>query len=212
MLQEGPQCGLVALCMAARLIQPGTTIEPDQIYQTAKERGYTQLGEMFSVKNLCELSQSLTGAPCQVIESEAMRDGLQVCHWLLQGNVFLVPYDCDFNHGPCLAEGRKAHWGLVTGFLVLSNEEPSGADPHFRSVTLDNCESVLASFATKKLLLLGRQSKSLVLGAWDLDELIASNKNLKSFDPKRNKEDYVIPAEGVNEGLANKLIRISTKN
>ena len=63
-----------------------------------------------------------------------------------------------------LAEGRKAHWGLVTGFLVLSNEEPSGADPHFRSVTLDNCESVLASFATKKLLLLGRQSKSLVLG------------------------------------------------
>ena len=30
------------------------------------------------------------------------------------------------------------------------------------------------------------------LGAWDLDELIASNKNLKSFDPKRNKEDYVV--------------------
>ena len=30
------------------------------------------------------------------------------------------------------------------------------------------------------------------VGAWDLDELIASNKNLISFDPKRNKEDYIV--------------------
>ena len=146
---------------------------------------------------------------------------VQVCRWLMQGDLLLVPYDCDFNHGPCLgiyksnndftdcpccynsfkkrsnilkyriyygksflhgieeensfhncqnynvlyfsAEGRKAHWGLLTGFLVLSNQLPETHE-HFDPITQGNWERILETFDSSKMLVLGRQSKSLVLG------------------------------------------------
>ncbi|XP_064602657.1 actin maturation protease-like isoform X2 [Liolophura sinensis] len=46
MIQNGPRCGLVALVMAAELL--GHKLSPDQVYQEAKTRGFTQQGEMFS--------------------------------------------------------------------------------------------------------------------------------------------------------------------
>ena len=33
---------------------------------------------------------------------DILGDDSQVCADLLAGDVLLVPYDCDFNHGPCL--------------------------------------------------------------------------------------------------------------
>uniref|UniRef100_A0AAA9T371 Actin maturation protease n=1 Tax=Bos taurus TaxID=9913 RepID=A0AAA9T371_BOVIN len=48
LIQEGPQCGLVALWMAGTLLAPpgGTPLE--RLVQVAMERGYTAQGEMFS--------------------------------------------------------------------------------------------------------------------------------------------------------------------
>ncbi|KAM9755155.1 actin maturation protease isoform 2-T2 [Dama dama] len=50
LIQEGPQCGLVALWMAGTLLAPpgGTSLE--RLVQVAIERGYTAQGEMFSVQ------------------------------------------------------------------------------------------------------------------------------------------------------------------
>ena len=61
---------------------------------------------------------------------------------------------------------------------------------------------------TDEVMLVARQSKSLVLGLWDRDELVESSLNLKNFYPKRGKEEdkFVIPEGGVEAGLAGKMV------
>ncbi|XP_047650033.1 UPF0692 protein C19orf54 homolog isoform X3 [Phacochoerus africanus] len=48
LIQEGPQCGLVALWMAGTLLVPPSGIPLERLVQVAVERGYTAQGEMFS--------------------------------------------------------------------------------------------------------------------------------------------------------------------
>ncbi|XP_045387904.1 UPF0692 protein C19orf54 homolog isoform X4 [Lemur catta] len=48
LIQEGPQCGLVALWMAGTLLLPPSGIPLERLVQVAVERGYTAQGEMFS--------------------------------------------------------------------------------------------------------------------------------------------------------------------
>lgn len=48
LIQEGPQCGLVALWMAGTLLAPPSGIPLERLVEMAMERGYTAQGEMFS--------------------------------------------------------------------------------------------------------------------------------------------------------------------
>ncbi|XP_059522477.1 actin maturation protease isoform X2 [Myotis daubentonii] len=48
LIQEGPQCGLVALWMAGTVLVPPSGIPLERLVQMAVERGYTAQGEMFS--------------------------------------------------------------------------------------------------------------------------------------------------------------------
>ncbi|XP_060145024.1 actin maturation protease isoform X4 [Globicephala melas] len=48
LIQEGPQCGLVALWMAGTLLAPLSSTPLERLVQVAMERGYTAQGEMFS--------------------------------------------------------------------------------------------------------------------------------------------------------------------
>ncbi|XP_008247945.2 actin maturation protease isoform X2 [Oryctolagus cuniculus] len=48
LIQEGPQCGLVALWMAGTLLSPPSGVPLERLVQVAMERGYTAQGEMFS--------------------------------------------------------------------------------------------------------------------------------------------------------------------
>ena len=78
---------------------------------------------------------------------------------------------------------------------------------------------------TAKLLLLARQSKSLVLGLWDKEELVSSNNNLKTMDCKRELSEFMviafkrndfyftkfdcqIPGGGVEGGLCGRMVLI----
>jgi len=215
-IQEGPQCGIVALCMAATLIQPQAgcrtpSTNPDELMQTARDMGYSLQGEMFSAKNMCQLARSLLGEDNVCVEPVSAIEHEGVCESLLGGSVFLVPYDCDFNHGPCLAEGRKAHWGLITGFLLINPENSEKLSEAKPNIILMNNKEALQRIDDKKVLLIGRQSKSLVLGIWDKEELAKSNKNLRIIDPKRNSNEYVIPEGGIIEGLSNQIIKIKVK-
>lgn len=54
-IQEGPTCGLAALAMVAAADTPMVT----DILQVAKEREYTNHGEMFSTKNMLQLADSI---------------------------------------------------------------------------------------------------------------------------------------------------------
>lgn len=49
-LQEGPTCGLVALLMALDAMKLNHLYDLIKLLDAAKERGFTQMGEMFSGK------------------------------------------------------------------------------------------------------------------------------------------------------------------
>ncbi|XP_029781389.1 UPF0692 protein C19orf54 homolog isoform X4 [Suricata suricatta] len=56
LLQEGPQCGLVALWMAGTLLAPPSGIPLERLVQMAMDRGYTAQGEMFSAPAMTRTS------------------------------------------------------------------------------------------------------------------------------------------------------------
>ena len=121
----------------------------------------------------------------------------------------LIPYDCAANHSPCLEGGRKAHWALVVGFAW----QPVGFN--FGGTPLDlapgwqkTSEAHDPSKISGKVMLVARQSKSLVLGLWERGDLVESCINLKTFHPKKGEEDmkYVLPQGGVEAGLAGKMV------
>nr|KAF6289835.1 hypothetical protein mPipKuh1_001723 [Pipistrellus kuhlii] len=115
LIQEGPQCGLVALWMAGTLLVPPSGIPLERLVHMAVEKGYTAQGEMFSVANMGRLAEEALG--CQV---ELLRGGLggpnkgRVLQHLVSGHPLLIPYDEDFNHEPCRRKGHKAHWAVST--------------------------------------------------------------------------------------------------
>ena len=111
-LQEGPQCGLVALAMA------GDNIDLQEVVRTAKERGFTKQGEMFSVEDMASLARLVLEREVEVVESKELLDCRQLMARLSEGGAVLVPYDCDHNHTPARLRGSKAHWALITGFCL----------------------------------------------------------------------------------------------
>ncbi|KAK3917291.1 UPF0692 protein C19orf54 [Frankliniella fusca] len=177
-LQEGPQCGLVALAMAAAITRSSISVQV--LLSEAQSRGFSYQGEMFSVDDMASLAQAtLPGVSVKII------DGLQdnrdtVVHSLAQGAILLVPYDADRNHEPCCRKGHKAHWAAVCGALVCSN----------------------------RCLLAARQGKSRRLMLWDYGQLTESNNNLIEFSPERGEDSskYLLPPGGVRAGLCGRAL------
>uniref|UniRef100_A0A1I7XJ90 Actin maturation protease n=1 Tax=Heterorhabditis bacteriophora TaxID=37862 RepID=A0A1I7XJ90_HETBA len=93
--QTGPQCGLVALQMAGRMIGL-VSKEPSYVFGLAKQLKFTKQGEMFSAT--------------------------QICQFILSGSALLVPYDCDRNFEPTLRNGHSAHWAIIVGFFYIDND------------------------------------------------------------------------------------------
>lgn len=118
LIQEGPQCGLVALWMAGTLLSTPDTdsVSLERLVQVAMERGYTAQGEMFSVADMAKLAQETLD--CQ---TELLCGGLggpnrdRALQHLITGHPLLIPYDEDFNHEPCQKKGHKAHWAVSAG-------------------------------------------------------------------------------------------------
>ncbi|XP_036869823.2 actin maturation protease isoform X2 [Manis javanica] len=117
LIQEGPQCGLVALWMAGALLAPHRNISLEGLVQMAVERGYSAQGEMFSVADMGKLAQEALGC-----HAELLCGGLggpnrhRVLQHLVTGHPLLIPYDEDFNHEPCQRKGHKAHWAVSAGY------------------------------------------------------------------------------------------------
>jgi len=141
------------------------------------------------------------------MEIKSLYDKDWLVNTLSEGSLLLIPYDCAANHSPCLEGGKKAHWALVVGIAWQAAA----------------CNGTLLDLApgwswqnqvpappdmTDRVMLVARQSKSLVLGLWDREELVESCLNLKAICPKRGEEEdkYVIPEGGIEAGLAGKMV------
>ena len=205
-LQEGPQCGLVALSLAAAT--RGLCSTPGEIQDLAIKKGFSARGEMFSAADMSELSREVLGGG-ELLSISSLLDNDWLVKIFTAGKQLLIPYDCAANHSPCLEGGRKAHWALVVGFAW----QPVGFN--FGGTPLDlapgwqkTSEAHDPSKISGKVMLVARQSKSLVLGLWERGDLVESCINLKTFHPKKGEEDmkYVLPQGGVEAGLAGKMV------
>ncbi|XP_064485016.1 actin maturation protease-like isoform X2 [Ornithodoros turicata] len=115
-IQNGPQCGIVALSMATQLLKASVTV--DRICQEAQILKFTAKGEMFSVENMKVLAETVLGTcDAQVLHSSSSAPGQIIMH-LLQGKPLLVPYDSDHNFEPCMRNGQSAHWAVLHGTLL----------------------------------------------------------------------------------------------
>merc|ERR1719220_2546779 len=161
-LQEGPQCGLVALSLAAATRSLCST--PGEIQDLAIKKGFSARGEMFSAADMSELSREVLGGG-DLLSISSLLDNDWMVKIFTEGKQLLIPYDCAANHSSSLEGGRKAHWALVVGFAWQTVGSSSGGSPlDLAPGWLTMCEAPDSSDTSGKVMLVARQSKSLVLG------------------------------------------------
>ena len=115
------RCGLVVLKLCSDMVQKDIHVKnkcPDKeifdLLQLAKDSGFTYHGEMFSARDMSVLAKMYYQMNYKVVTS-GLEDYTGLIHHILQGYPVLVPYDADRNNEPCLKNGHKAHWAVVTG-------------------------------------------------------------------------------------------------
>lgn len=122
----------------------------------------------------------------------------------------LIAYDCDLNFEPCCKKGLKAHWTLITGFLLpvesnqLDNLSGIKKDLLFnlnnQQINKNNIDLFANYYITgfrDKIFTFCRHGKSKHYGVWNFKSLIESNKQLKEIDHlKCNDTDFIKPSDG----------------
>ncbi|XP_027136362.1 actin maturation protease isoform X2 [Larimichthys crocea] len=223
LIQDGPQCGLVALWMSAHLRQPQQmSIDMETVVQTALRRGYTAQGEMFSAHNMALLAEEVCGCKAELL-SGGLSDSnaAAIVTHLWRRLPVLIPYDEDYNHEPCQRSGHRAHWAVASGVLLgldqgsVSKEhtEPDATLPWLYLTTDSSCPCPVHNAAVKEVYILAKQGKSLRYQLWSLDSVAQSNEQLRTMDPQRANDgtQYVVPQGGLEAGLAGQVVLLHTR-
>ncbi|XP_041668788.1 UPF0692 protein C19orf54 homolog [Cheilinus undulatus] len=221
LIQDGPQCGLVALWMSAQLRQPQLSVDMETVVQTALSRGYTAQGEMFSADNMALLAEEVCSCKADLLSGGLSGDNAEtIITHLWGGQPVLIPYDEDYNHEPCQRCGHRAHWAAASGVLLgldqggVSNEhtQPDSTLPWLQLAS-DTGSPCPFGAVVKEVYILAKQGKSLRYQLWSLDSVAQSNKQLRTMDPQRANDgtQYVVPPGGVEAGLAGKAVLLYTR-
>ncbi|XP_040901993.1 UPF0692 protein C19orf54 homolog [Toxotes jaculatrix] len=222
LIQDGPQCGLVALWMAAHLRQPQLTIDMQTVVQTALSRGYTAQGEMFSANNMALLAEEVCGCKAEVLSGGLSgNSATTIITHLWRGQPVLIPYDEDYNHEPCQRSGHRAHWAVASGVLLgldqgSVSEKHHQPDPSLPWLYLPSDASFpcpVSNTRLREVYLLAKQGKSLRYQLWSLDSIAQSNEQLRTMDPQRANDgtQYVVPEGGLEAGLAGQAVLLHTR-
>ncbi|XP_069004276.1 actin maturation protease [Embiotoca jacksoni] len=222
LIQDGPQCGLVALWMAAHLRQPKLSIDMETVVQTALSRGYTAQGEMFSADHMALLAEEVCGCKAELLSGGLSgKNAAAIVTHLWGRQPVLIPYDEDYNHEPCQRSGHRAHWAVASGVLLGLDQgsvsrEHTQHDPTLPWLLLasDRCSPCpVDSTAVKEVYILAKQGKSLRYQLWSLDSVAQSNEQLRMMDPQRANDgtQYVVPQGGVEAGLAGQAVLVHTR-
>ncbi|KMZ05432.1 UPF0692 protein CG33108 [Drosophila simulans] len=170
-VQVGPTCGLVALSMLL-----GGSPTADDLLKDAIDQEYTLNGELFSAQYLFKLTRKHMPGPAACQLHVGPLDCKKVKELLKAGGCLLVPYDADVNHAPCVKNGHRAHWALIVGYLVDTQD---------------------------RFYVLARHGKSRNLAVWPMDTLSHSNENLKEFAQPKGYPDneFLLPPGGISGSL-----------
>lgn len=87
-LQEGPQCGLVALAMCTKKNQLDNL---KSILESAKHQNFTYYGEIFSAQYMTALAKQFLSS-CTIEVYEGNLNSKNIEDFLLDGGFILVPY------------------------------------------------------------------------------------------------------------------------
>ncbi|XP_052008840.1 UPF0692 protein C19orf54 homolog [Xyrauchen texanus] len=220
LIQDGPQCGLVALWMATHLLQPPKMVSMETVTQAARDKGYTAQGEMFSASDMTKLADEVCACRVQRLSGGMMGDNTAVIlKHLTGGQPILIPYDEDFNHEPCLRNGHKAHWAVVSGILlgvrqgcVDSKRFPTDVTLPWLHLSQNGASISWPTDGIEDMFVLAKQGKSLRYQLWKFETIAQSNAQLKEMDPQRASDGtcYVLPPGGVQEGLAGQMVLLHT--
>ncbi|KAG7479725.1 hypothetical protein JOB18_033590 [Solea senegalensis] len=222
LIQDGPQCGLVALWMAAHLRRPALSVDMETVVQTARSRGYTAQGEMFSANNMALLAEEICGCKAELLSGGLSgNNAATIVKHLWERQPVLIPYDEDYNHEPCQRSGHRAHWAVASGVLLgldqgSVSEKHHQTDPSLPWLHLLNDTSFtcpVGSSGFREVYVLAKQGKSLRYQLWSLDSLAQSNVQLRTMDPQRADDgtQYVVPDGGVEAGLAGQAVLLHTR-
>ncbi|XP_029373173.1 actin maturation protease [Echeneis naucrates] len=215
LIQDGPQCGLVALWMAAQLRRPQLSTQVEAVVQTALRRGYTAQGEMFSAKNMTLLAEEVFGCKAELLSGGLYgNNAVAIITHLWRKQPVLIPYDEDYNHEPCQRGGHRAHWAVASGVLLSLdqgsiNEHHHQPDPSLPWLHLPiDTSSPCPVNKLKEVYILAKQGKSLRYQLWSLDSVAQSNEQLRTMDPQRANDgtQYVVPQGGLEAGLAGQAV------
>nr|XP_015196425.1 PREDICTED: UPF0692 protein C19orf54 homolog [Lepisosteus oculatus] len=187
LIQDGPQCGLVALWMAGHLLQRPTPLPLEQIVARALGRGYTAQGEMFSGEPPPRLTHSVRSP----ISYRPLLSQLDRRLWCVLAGVLLG-----------VARGTD------TGQLQH--------DPQLPWLLLPRASGApwLPRQGVEEVHLLAKQGKSLRYQLWALERLRDSNGQLCQLDPQRAQDGtrYVLPPGGVGAGLAGQVVLLHRRD
>lgn len=222
LIQDGPQCGLVALWMSAHLREPQLSLDMDTVVQTALRRKYTAQGEMFSADNMALLAEEVCGCKAELLSGGLSGSNAATIITHLWGRQpVLIPYDEDFNHEPCQRSGHRAHWAVASGVLLGLNQgtvskehiQPDSTLPWLFLTTDSSCPCPVGGTTVKEVYILAKQGKSLRYQLWSLDKVAESNRQLRTIDPQRANDgtQYVVPQGGVEAGLAGQAVLLHTR-
>ncbi|XP_018563050.1 UPF0692 protein CG33108 [Anoplophora glabripennis] len=118
-LQDGPQCGLVALMMCTGSPNNDTV---KHLYDYAKRKGYTNNGEIFSVDDMADVAKYYLPKKANVEIFEGDLFTTKIKEFLLDGGMALVPYDTNKDNSPGFHSGHKAHWAIISGSILTDDD------------------------------------------------------------------------------------------
>ncbi|MFN7133715.1 MAG: C39 family peptidase [Myxococcales bacterium] len=140
-VQTGPTCGLYALGMVMdywdrvdsknlnplvlkedRWRRTAYNLPPDTektLFDTARQRGYTTQGEMFTSAELGKLAGHF-GYRYRTHSNAGLKEIKQV---LDRGRPALVAFDVDHQGNPGLYNGKRAHWAVIQGYFEKDGVE-----------------------------------------------------------------------------------------
>lgn len=216
-LQEGRCCGIVALAMASQFFH---NVSVDDILDLAKHSNFTKEGEMFSAFNMANLAATLLDCDAFVIDD--LYDNKEtILSNICDGYPILIPYDADKNHFPCVNKGLTAHWAVISGLcftvsnksnLNMLKDKMINVFPELNIFTLDDGSYIKNLLNhSEKIFLFAHQGKSKHLAAWDLYDLLESNKSMYEVTKKYSPEELVLPLNDSLSELRNKAVILRKK-
>ena len=202
--QVGPSCGLAALRMVYEynLLDHGSKsnssngknpdidhqIQRPSLLGEAQERGYTQDGEVFNANHLLTLAKDVCGLFGEISSPKTVSPQ-QICQTLLEGGVFVLPYDSNpRTRLPAFLSGKHAHYGIIVGILVGRKFDAkfdaivSRNDPMLEP--LDDITE-FGSWEDESVYALVQHSLSPKLSIAPWSEFVSSNQQLDRVDDKK---------------------------